>query len=220
LHHYPHELSGGQQQRTALARILVSSPNILLLDEPFSALDSHLRFKLEQEVREVVRKFGKSVILVSHDRDEVFRLSDKIAVMHDGTVDCFGTKKEVFADPQTKAAAMLTGCKNISPVEIIGSNRIKAADWGVELTVPSIPEGTAYAGIRMHDIRSGHGENSVLCRVTEEIENPFSFTVMLTPENAPGAAPFGWELDKSLWQSLRQDTVEVNFPESSIILLR
>ena len=83
---YPHQLSGGQQQRVALARILVSNPGILLLDEPFSALDSHLRFKLEQEVRRVIKQFGKTVLLVSHDRDEVYRMSDSIAIMDDGEI--------------------------------------------------------------------------------------------------------------------------------------
>ncbi len=70
---YPSQISGGQQQRTALARILVSDPEILLLDEPFSALDTHLRFRLERELREIARNFGKTVFLVSHDKDETFR---------------------------------------------------------------------------------------------------------------------------------------------------
>ena len=90
---YPRQLSGGQQQRVALARILVSAPRILLLDEPFSALDSHLRFRLEREMYKVARDFGKTVILVSHDRDEVFRLSDKIAVMNEGRVEVFGSRE-------------------------------------------------------------------------------------------------------------------------------
>ena len=106
---YPHQLSGGQQQRVALARILVSSPRILLLDEPFSALDSHLRFMLEREVRQVMREFGKTVVLVSHDRDEVYRMSDKIAVMDDGIIQTIGTRAQVFADPRTRKGAILTG---------------------------------------------------------------------------------------------------------------
>ncbi len=220
LNHYPHQLSGGQQQRTALARILVSSPNILLLDEPFSALDSHLRFRLEQEVRSVIRKFGRTVILVSHDRDEVFRLSDKIAVMNNGSIDCFGAKKEVFANPRTRAAAALTGCKNISPAKIIDSNHVRASDWGIDLSVPSIPPDTEYVGIRMHDIRPGPGANSFICRVVSEIENPFSYTVMLTSADGQGKAPFGWELDKELWRSLRREALEVCLPEDSIILLK
>ena len=106
----PSQLSGGQQQRTALARILVSNPRILLLDEPFSALDNHLRFRLEQEVRQTIADFGRTVLLVSHDRDEVFRLADSIAVVSDGSIDAVGSKAEVFHNPQTRMGAMLTGC--------------------------------------------------------------------------------------------------------------
>ena len=102
----PHQLSGGQQQRVALARILVSNPRILLLDEPFSALDSHLRFKLEREVRQVIRKFGKTVVLVSHDRDEVFRMSDSIAIMDSGRIEVTGTKEAVFQKPRKKLHAV------------------------------------------------------------------------------------------------------------------
>lgn len=87
---------------------MVSNPRILLLDEPFSALDNHLRFRLEQEVRQTIAEFGKTVLLVSHDRD------DSIAVVNSGTIDAFGTKAEVFRNPQTRMGAMLTGCKNIS----------------------------------------------------------------------------------------------------------
>ena len=73
--HYPSQISGGQQQRTALARMLISEPEVLMLDEPFSALDSHLRFMTEREVRKITRNFAGPVILVSHNRDEVFRMS-------------------------------------------------------------------------------------------------------------------------------------------------
>ena len=92
--HYPYQLSGGQQQRTALARILVSEPQILMLDEPFSALDSDLKFHLEAEVRDVIRRFGKTAIFVSHERGEAYRLSDRIAMMHDGRADHILSKEE------------------------------------------------------------------------------------------------------------------------------
>ena len=92
--HYPRQLSGGQQQRTALARILVSEPQILMLDEPFSALDSELKFHMEAEVREVIRRFGKTAILVSHDRGEAYRLSDRIAMMRDGRTEKILSKEE------------------------------------------------------------------------------------------------------------------------------
>ena len=92
--HFPSQLSGGQQQRTALARILVSEPRILMLDEPFSALDSELKFHMEAEVRDVIRHFGKTAILVSHDKGEAYRLSDRIVVMHDGRANHILSKEE------------------------------------------------------------------------------------------------------------------------------
>lgn len=216
----PHQLSGGQQQRVALARILVSNPRILLLDEPFSALDSHLRFRLEQEVRQVIRQFGKTVLLVSHDRDEVFRMSDRIAVMDRGTVQALGTKSAVFANPQTRKGAVLTGCKNISAIEQLEQNRVRALDWGITLEVPAMQADADAIGIRMHDVRAGSGPNSIRCRVVEEIENPFSYTIMLTPLHTAYAVPIGWELDKATWQHLRAAELDIQLPSESLLLLR
>lgn len=217
---YPHELSGGQQQRAALARILVSGPNILLLDEPFSALDSHLRFRLEREVTDILRRFGKTVIFVSHDRDEVYRLSDSIAVMNSGKIEVIGEKKEVFSNPVTTNAAILTGCKNISAIKRLDHNRIYAEDWGIELSAPA---GTAdHIGIRMHDIAYGIGsENHLRCRVISVTENPFSYTVMLKPINAKEPAqPIGWETDKTIWQRIAADETDISIDPQKIILLK
>ena len=219
-HHLPSQLSGGQQQRTALARILVSNPNILLLDEPFSALDNHLRFRLEQEVRQLIGRFGKTVVLVSHDRDEVFRLSDSIAVVSDGSIDAVGSKSEVFHNPQTQMGAMLTGCKNISAVEILDENHIRATDWGLTLEVPEIPADTKAVGVRMHDIRPGAGKNTFRCRVVEEIENPFSYTILLQRVNSTGASPIGWELEKAVWNKLRAPEIGVCLPPEALLLLK
>ena len=219
-HHLPSQLSGGQQQRMALARILVSNPNILLLDEPFSALDNHLRFRLEQEVRQLIGRFGKTVVLVSHDRDEVFRLSDSIAVVSDGSIDAVGSKSEVFHNPQTRMGAMLTGCKNISAVEILDENHIRATDWGLTLEVPEIPADTKAVGVRMHDIRPGAGKNTFRCRVVEEIENPFSYTILLQRVNSTGASPIGWELEKAVWNKLRAPEIGVCLPPEALLLLK
>ncbi len=216
----PSQISGGQQQRTALARILISKPDILMLDEPFSALDAHLRFRMEAEVRSVIREFGKTVILVSHNRDEVFRLSDRVAVLKDGSVDVSGTRDEIFRDPKTRNAATLTGCKNISPVKILDAHHLEATDWGMELTVEKIPEQTRYVGIRMHYIYPGAGENTLSCTVEEEIENPFSYTLMLKYTGAgKDTRTFGWEMSKEAWRSMRAKTVEVHIPQSSLHFL-
>lgn len=217
--HYPRQLSGGQQQRTALARLLLSGPDILLLDEPFSALDSHLRFRLERELAEVIRDFGKTVILVSHDRDEVFRLSDRIAVMNEGGIETQGTRKEVFARPATRSAAILTGCKNISPIEKLGRRRLRALDWGMELETREDIGDAQYLGIRMHDLRFGPGENAFLCRLVSETENPFSYTLMFSPLQG-GGVPVGLETDKSVWEDLRCRETYIRLPAEKCILLK
>ena len=217
--HYPRQLSGGQQQRVALARMLVSDPHILLLDEPFSALDSHLRFRLEQEVRSVIRSFGKTVLLVSHDRDEVYRMADSIAVMNNGRVEAYGEKKAVFAAPETKTGAMLTGCKNLSRIERVGQNRVYAVDWGMELSVNSLNDAATYIGIRMHDVWPGAGDNQTLCKVAEVIENPFSVTVMLRPVGAENTVPIGWETEKTIWQKYHANELYISLPMNSLLLL-
>ncbi len=218
--HYPHQLSGGQQQRVALARILVSEPRILLLDEPFSALDSHLRFRLEQEVRQVIREFGKTVIMVSHDRDEVFRMADSIAIMDEGVIQTVGTKAAVFASPKTRKGAVLTGCKNISAVEPLPEGRVRALDWGIDLKTPPLPENVTAIGIRMHDLRRGAGENSFRCRVAEEIENPFSYTLLLRPVKAQKGVAIAWEVEKALWQESRETELDICLPPECILTLQ
>ena len=217
--HYPSQLSGGQQQRTALARLLVSSPNILLLDEPFSALDSHLRFRLEEEMRQVIKRFGKSVIMVSHDRDEVFRMSDSIAVMQNGHIEVQGSRSRVFQNPATRNAAILTGCKNISRLQPLSGGSALASDWGMELRLSEDCGGRSYLGIRMHDLEYGDGENSFECSVVEEIENPFSYTIMLRPKASPGASPIGWETDKTTWEKLRGSSIRIRLPKEKILVL-
>lgn len=215
----PAQLSGGQQQRTALARILVSDPQILMLDEPFSALDSHLRFRMEQEVRGIMEDFGKTVLMVSHNRDEVFRLSHRIAVMHQGQVDIYGTRDEVFADPKTRNACMLTGCKNISPIRKIDDHHVLALDWDLTLETEKEVKDAAYIGIRHHDTNGMSSRNTFLCDVTSVVENPFSMTVMLRLAGHPDARSFGWELGKEQWSRIQAGQVEIHIPAGSVMLL-
>ena len=106
----PHQLSGGQKQRVALARILVNRPRLLLLDEPFSALDSHLRDKLQMELRGLLADFGHDVLLVTHSRDEAYHLCRRVAVLERGNLLSVKATKELLADPGSVAAATLSGC--------------------------------------------------------------------------------------------------------------
>ena len=217
--HYPHQLSGGQQQRVALARILVSDPGILLLDEPFSALDSHLRYHLEQELRQVIDRFGKTVLLVSHDRHEVYRMADSIAIMGRGRVDTVGPKAAVYSDPKTTAGAILTGCKNISRARVLDENHVYASDWDITLTVPVGSRPVTAVGIRSHAIAPGPGENAFSCAVTAVAENPFSLTTQVGLKPTEKALPLGWELPTERWQPLNASRVEIHLPTEAILLL-
>ena len=148
--HYPAQLSGGQKQRVAMARMIASEPDILLLDEPFSALDSYLKWELEQEMRDMLAEVQKPVLFVSHNRDEVYRLCSMVSCIDHGKMEVIEKTKEFFHNPKTKTAAVVSGCKNISAAEIVDNNHIKALGWGITLCVSEIPEETKAVGIRAH----------------------------------------------------------------------
>ena len=131
---YPSKLSGGQCQRVALARVLASHAEFLLLDEPFAALDSFLKWQLELELAQILKHYG-GAILVTHDRGEVFRLADKVAVIHDGRISTIDSTRELFLNPKTLQAAILTGCK-VSRLRKISDNQFLAVDWDLTLSAP------------------------------------------------------------------------------------
>lgn len=210
----PQQLSGGEQQRVALARLLLSAPALLLLDEPFSALDSHLRFRLEREVRSVIRDFGGTVLLVSHDREEVYRMADRVAVVRAGRAEQIGPREAVFRRPTTWAGAALTGCQNISPVQPAGPGLVRATDWGMVLRLPGPTEGVAAVGIRAAALRPGQGENAALCRVEEILENPTSSLVLVRPRGAAGTLV--WETDRTVRVG---DTLWLTLPPEDILPL-
>lgn len=220
--HKPMQLSGGQQQRVALARILVNEPEVLLLDEPFSALDAYLKFQLEREVSKVMRDFGKTVVFVSHDRDEVYRLTDLIGIMKNGYMESYGEKGHIFKHPITKTGAVLTGCKNISEIEYMENDHVYAKDWGVKLYVPHIEKDIKYVGIRLHDLKVAESDdkNTIDCEVEDVIENPFSVTLMLHPDKKDKQGQFGIELDKKVWTAAKGDKLKVCFDIDSLLLLK
>jgi iron(III) transport system ATP-binding protein len=112
---FPHELSGGQQQRVALARALGPRPSVILLDEPWSNVDSQLREVLRQEVASVLRPLGITGILVTHDREEAFSIADRIALVRDGTIEQVGTPEELYYAPASRWAAEFVGASNVLP---------------------------------------------------------------------------------------------------------
>jgi spermidine/putrescine ABC transporter ATP-binding subunit len=119
---YPHQMSGGQQQRVALARALVVEPSILILDEPFGALDRKLRESMQQEVRQITRELKITSIFVTHDQEEALILSDWIAVMNKGRIEQFGRPGDIFAQPRTRFVADFMGATNIVPAKVVAKD--------------------------------------------------------------------------------------------------
>jgi spermidine/putrescine ABC transporter ATP-binding subunit len=118
---YPRELSGGQQQRVALARALVIEPDLLLLDEPLSNLDAKLRDTMRHEIRDIQKRIGITTILVTHDLQEAFAMSDRIAVMNGGRIEQVGTPREIYSQPATRFTAEFAGHTNNLSATITGS---------------------------------------------------------------------------------------------------
>ncbi|MGK7929190.1 MAG: ABC transporter ATP-binding protein [Spirulina sp.] len=119
----PHQLSGGQQQRIALARALATRPQVLLLDEPLSALDESLRVKTRGELRKLQKKFGMTFVQVTHAQDEAFSLSDRIVVMDRGRVDQVGDPAQIYSHPASQFVARFVGDNNIFEGEVTGSSK-------------------------------------------------------------------------------------------------
>ena len=203
----PAELSGGQQQRTALARILVGKPKILMLDEPFSALDSYLREEVEGEVGSLLAGFDGTALLVTHNRDEAYRLCREMIVMDGGEVLRAGTTREVFADPRRLTAARLTGCKNILPCVRVDAHRVHLTGWEQELAVAlPVPENCTAVGIRAHDLvpAAGDSDNRLPVRVGASSENPFDWNVICT--SVDGSAKLWWKVSKTTLSSPPPET--------------
>ena len=194
---YPSQLSGGQQQRVALARILAYEPEILLLDEPFSAMDTYLREGLRLELSKVIRDYAGVTVMVTHDRDEAYQLCDALLLLDKGRVLVGGRTREIFQNPVTCQAARLTGCKNISRIERLGPYRIRALDWkGLELsTEERVEDDITAVGIRAHDFKPlPEGEEFIWQ------ENQKANLIQVTEPNI-SEMPFEWyvTLGNGLW---------------------
>lgn len=194
---YPGQLSGGQQQRTALARILAYEPEVLLLDEPFSAMDAFLREGLRLELAKMLEKFSGISIMVTHDRDEAFQLCSHLLLMDGGRLLAAGETREIFRHPGSCQAARLTGCKNISRIQRLEKHRVRALDWnGLELTTEeAVEERHAAVGIRAHDLEGLSAARA------EEWKEDIRRNIIPVGNPSVSEMPFEWyiTLENGLW---------------------
>ncbi len=209
---YPHQLSGGQQQRVALARILVNEPDVLLLDEPFSALDAFLRVRMEKEVSDIVKDYGRPVIFVSHDRDEVYRVTDKVAIIDAGHITRFDTKENVFKEPETVRGAILTGIANIYRIGDYDGESVEVKDLGIKIKTGVDFSNASYIGIPRTHILFGsrlgdHFDNKFCFDIIDTIDNPQYVTAILRPEGNEEADTLDIEILRSEWRRIPHDKI-------------
>ncbi|MFP5078131.1 ABC transporter ATP-binding protein [Rhizobium sp. YIM 134829] len=132
---YPYQMSGGQQQRVALARALAPKPQVLLLDEPLSALDAKIRVSLREEIRLIQQQLGITTVFVTHDQEEALSISDRIVIMNAGRADQIGTPFEIYNRPATRFVASFVGTLNLIEAKVLdpAANRVTIGDQGVTL---------------------------------------------------------------------------------------
>ena len=202
----PAQLSGGQQQRVALARILVNDPQILLLDEPFSALDGHLRDSLKVEMRDLLERFGREVLMVTHDRNEAYNMSREIAVMDAGRLLTIKPTKALFADPGSVQAAILTGCKNIARARKLDEHLVEVPEWDIRLeTKQRVGDGLCAVGLRAHYFNPSAAQNRFPVRFVEEMEEPFETIIHFRYASQSESSP-------AVWWRLAKDKKPPQFP--------
>ncbi|BAZ09122.1 Molybdate ABC transporter, permease protein [Calothrix sp. NIES-4071] len=227
---YPHQLSGGQQQRVALARALASQPEALLLDEPFSALDTYLRSQLEQEMVERLANYNGAALFVTHNMEEAYRVCPHLMVLDKGSSAQYGSKHDIFEHPATVTVAKLTGCKNFSQAVMKEPQQIEAIDWGCTLQViEPIPEQLSHVAIRAHHIsvsNSSNGrENTFPCYLARTSETPHRMTLFLkTNTNSNNSNDYHLQVEvlKEKWATLKDKPLPwyVHLDSLRLILLK
>lgn len=227
---YPYQLSGGQQQRVALARALVVGPEIILLDEPFSALDEHLRNSMILQLKEDLLDFKGTSIFVTHNMEEAYQLCNNIIIIANGCIDATGHKEVIFNNPPTLYAAKLTGCKNISKGEKIGDNTIEAIDWGCRITFNSVLEDNITdIGIRAHYLElkeDRYDVNTFDCWIISTDETLFRTMVYLkfsAPIRDKKDYHILWDISKEKWDLIKNKPLPLKIrinPDKVIKIIR
>ena len=212
---YPQQLSGGQQQRVALARALAVEPEVLLLDEPFSALDTHLRHQLQEQLIETLSSYQGVTLFVTHNLEEAYEICEQLLVISEGQAIAYDQKQSIFERPATYTVAQLTGCKNFSKAKAISLTQIEAMDWGCTLKViEPIPESLAYVGIRAHHLtitNDPNSENIFPCWLAHTRETPHRMTLYLKL-NSPLTQANDYHIQAEVFKEKWADLKDRPFP--------
>lgn len=219
---YPYQLSGGQQQRVALARALAPKPQVLLLDEPLSALDAKIRVSLREEIRHIQQQLGITTVFVTHDQEEALSISDRIVVMNAGKADQIGTPFEIYNRPTTRFVASFVGTLNVLDAVVAdqGAGIVQIGDktLAIKETIPAAngstiqlamrPEAGTLAGADVATVQGQVASSQFLGSVIRTRINVGGKTLSFDTFNDPGIKP-----------PVVGDTVGVKIDPSALILL-
>ena len=189
---YPSQLSGGQQQRVALARALATSPSLLLLDEPLSALDARVRVRLRDEIKALQRRLGVTTIMVTHDQEEALAMADRIVVMNQGIIEQSGTPHDIYAMPASAFVADFVGTMTFVDAHVVDAHHVAVHGIAFAVAVPAgnAAGSTVQLGFRPEDVQvrniTADTPNRIDCTVVS-LEYLGSFCrATLEPMSAPG----------------------------------
>jgi iron(III) transport system ATP-binding protein len=222
---YPAQLSGGQQQRIALARALATSPGLLLLDEPLSALDAKVRGHLRHEMKTLQRRLGVTTVMVTHDQEEALTMADRIVVMNQGVIEQVGTPTEIYREPDTLFVADFIGEMNQVEGRVNGDNSVsigelsfKSRSHGLSREAPVVaairPEDIVPQGIGDYSSNDSSAENSLEVEI-EDMEFLGSFWRVSLKNSALGGANLIADLSINATRRLEVDlgsTIRVKLP--------
>ncbi len=213
---YPKELSGGQRQRVAIARALVIEPSLLLLDEPLSNLDAKLRLKMRVEIRKLQQELGITTLFVTHDQEECFSISDRVAVMNSGLIEQFDTPENIYSNPATEFVARFVGFENFIDLEMVSEGLYKTSSGHKFKVSNGGKNGSIKGTIRPEDIKIVEEKIDNLIEGRVEIRTFLGKSYQYNVTTDIGTLIVNSENDVIYNQG---DTIKLHLPENKMVLV-